>query len=120
MKTFMRVFLLISLSCIVASCSSQTEQKNSVQQNEKEDKEEAVHSSDSEVNNEVSTMIANDEKIIEMLKEKGEIPENATAEEINQALKKYLQNKNPGNLQNEKEKKKYINDLKEKIQKGQN
>lgn len=115
MKTFMRVFLLLSLTSTLIGCSSQTDQKKSVQQTN-----EAVHSSDSEVNNEVSTMIANDEKIIEILKKKGEIPENATAEEINQALKKYLQNKNSGNLQNEKEKKKYINELKEKIQKGQN
>lgn len=119
MKTIMRSFLLISISSILVSCSSQTEPKNSVTESSKKE-EEAAHSSDSEVNNEVSTMIANDEKIIDMLKKKGEIPEDATPEEINQALQKYLQNKNPGNLQNEKEKKKYINDLKEKIQKGQN
>ncbi|KZE67826.1 hypothetical protein AWM68_18860 [Fictibacillus phosphorivorans] len=115
MKTFMRIFLLVSLSSILVSCGSQTEQKNNVQQNEKE-----TTDSDSKAKNEVNTMIANDEKIIEMLKKKGEIPEDATPEEINQALQKYLQNKNPGNLQNEKEKKQYINDLKEKIQKGQN
>lgn len=100
----------------MVSCSSQTEQKNPIQQKDKE----GASSSDSEVNNEVRTMIANDEKIIEMLKKKGEIPEDATSEEINNALQKYLQDKNPGNLQDEKEKKKYINDLKEKIQKGQN
>lgn len=52
-----------------------------------------------------------------MLKDKGEIPENATTEEINSALQKYLQQKKPGNLEDEKAKKKYIEELKQKIQK---
>jgi bacillopeptidase F (M6 metalloprotease family) len=65
-------------------------------------------------------MMANDEKIIEMLKKKGEIPENATPEEINKALQNYLKKKapEPGSLQDEKAKKKYINHLKEQIQKN--
>ncbi|MBY6036808.1 hypothetical protein KUV80_09090 [Fictibacillus nanhaiensis] len=67
---------------------------------------------------EVIRMIANDEKIIEMLKKSGEIPEGASQEEINKALQKYLQKKAPGNFQDEKEKLKYINELKENIQKN--
>jgi bacillopeptidase F (M6 metalloprotease family) len=103
-----KVFICTSLLFILASCSVNddkiNEKKNDVQQQHKE----------------VVNMIANDEKIIEMLKKKGEIPKNATPEEINQALQNYLKNKapEPGSLQDEKAKKNYINHLKEQIQKN--
>jgi bacillopeptidase F (M6 metalloprotease family) len=61
-------------------------------------------------------MIANDEKIIEMLKKSGEIPENASQEEISGALQKYLKDRAPGSLKDEKAKQNYINELKKKIQ----
>lgn len=61
-------------------------------------------------------VIANDEKIIEMLKKTGVISENASHQEIEKALQKYLQDKNSDQLTNEKEKKKYIDEIKKKIQ----
>ncbi|TMU83969.1 hypothetical protein FGG79_17645 [Bacillus sp. BHET2] len=63
-------------------------------------------------------VIANDEKIIEMLKKTGVISEDASQEEIEKALQKYLQDKNSHQLTNEKEKKKYIDEIKKKIQEG--
>ncbi|CAN7157274.1 hypothetical protein [Rossellomorea sp. LjRoot5] len=63
-------------------------------------------------------VLANDEKIIEMLKKTGVIAEDATHEEIEKALQKYLQDKNSDQLMNEKEKKKYIDEIKKKIQEG--
>lgn len=63
-------------------------------------------------------VLANDEKIIEMLKKTGVISEDASHEEIEKALQKYLQDKNSDQLNNEKEKKKYIEEIKKKIQEG--
>ncbi|KAA0565995.1 hypothetical protein ACQCWA_16690 [Rossellomorea aquimaris] len=63
-------------------------------------------------------VLANDEKIIEMLKKTGVISEDASPEEIEKALQKYLKDKNSNQLINEKEKKKYIEEIKKKIQEG--
>lgn len=63
-------------------------------------------------------VLANDEKIIEMLKKTGVISEDASHEEIEKALQKYLQDKNNDQLNNEKEKQKYIDEIKKKIQEG--
>ena len=63
-------------------------------------------------------VLANDEKIIEMLKKTGVISEDASHEEIEKALQKYLQDKNSDQLTNEKEKQKYIDEIKKKIQEG--
>lgn len=115
MKKLMSVCIVLFLMTVFTSCSSlSNKEEEDVQHNKKDAQHENAHSS--EQSNEVSTMIANDEKIIEMLKEKGEIPEDATQEEISQALQKYLQNKNPVNLQDEKAKNKYLKEIKEKIQ----
>ena len=114
MKKLMSVCIVLFLMTVFTSCSSLSNKEEDVQQNKKDAQHEKAHST--EQSNEVSTMIANDEKIIEMLKEKGEIPEDATQEEISQALQKYLQNKNPVNLQDEKAKNKYLKEIKEKIQ----
>ncbi|MBH0169546.1 MAG: hypothetical protein ACQET8_07135 [Bacillota bacterium] len=120
MKKFVRVFLTVSTLIFLMSCSTQ-ENDNLPGKKESEEKAESDQkdSSDSKSaeQNEVTAMIANDEKIIQMLKNKGEIPEDATTEEINNALQKYLQQKKPGNLEDEKAKKKYIEELKQKIQK---
>ncbi|MDP4552861.1 hypothetical protein Q9251_18440 [Alkalihalobacillus macyae] len=62
-------------------------------------------------------MIANDEKIIEMLKSSGVIKENATSEEIEEAVNNYLQKKAEQNKMNEKSDKKTIEELKKEIQK---
>jgi bacillopeptidase F (M6 metalloprotease family) len=112
MKKLRCVFLQITMLSILTSCGSLTDKKGDVQHSKTE---ETLADRSSKAQNEVNTMIANDEKIIEMLKEKGEIPENASQEEITKALQKYLKNKVPGNLQDEKAKKNDINRLKEKI-----
>ncbi|WP_137791715.1 hypothetical protein [Bacillus sp. E(2018)] len=122
MKKFVRVFLTVSTLTFLMSCSTQENdnlpgKKESEEKAESDTKDFSDSNSNSAEQNEVTTMIANDEKIIQMLKDKGEIPENATTEEINNALQKYLQQKKPGNLEDEKAKKKYIEELKQKIQK---
>ncbi|MET3727221.1 bacillopeptidase F (M6 metalloprotease family) [Fictibacillus halophilus] len=120
MQKFIRVLLTVFTLIFLMSCSTQ-ENDNLPGKKESEEKAESdpKDSSDSKSaeQNEVTAMIANDEKIIQMLKNKGEIPEDATTEEINNALQKYLQQKKPGNLEDEKAKKKYIEELKQKIQK---
>lgn len=123
MKKFVRVFLTVFTLIWLMSCSSQENDnllgKNTKESEEKKAETDPKDSSDSKSaeQNEVTAMIANDERIIQMLKDKGEIPENATTEEINNALQKYLQQKKPGNLEDEKAKKKYIEELKQSIQK---
>lgn len=62
-------------------------------------------------------MIANDEKIIEMLKSSGVIKENATPEEIKEAVEDYLETKAEQNKMREKLDKKKIEELKKEIQK---
>jgi bacillopeptidase F (M6 metalloprotease family) len=114
-RTFV-FFILAALTITTASCSTQkkepTQHENHKVSDSQNKKEEA----------EAVSIIANDDRIIEMLKKNGEIPEDATPEEIQKALKKYLQKKapGPGTLQDEKAKQKYINELKEKIQKEKN
>jgi bacillopeptidase F (M6 metalloprotease family) len=100
-----RIIIGILLSICVTACSNADDSKHEKTENKNLKTDEAVN------------MIANDEKIIEMLKKKGEIPEDASQEEIAKALQKYLKEKAPGSLKDEKEKIKYINELKEKIQK---
>jgi bacillopeptidase F (M6 metalloprotease family) len=98
-----------------AGCS--TQEKEPVQhENHK------VSNSQNKKQSEAVNIIANDDRIIEMLKKNGEIPEDATPEQINEALQKYLKKKapGPGTLQDEKAKNKYINELKERIQKEKN
>ncbi|MBD7962930.1 hypothetical protein [Fictibacillus norfolkensis] len=120
MKKFVRVFLTVFTLIFLMSCSTQENDKlPGKKESEEKAESDPKDSSDSKSaeQNEVTAMIANDERIIQMLKDKGEIPENATTEEINNALQKYLQQKKPGNLEDEKAKKKYIEELKQKIQK---
>ena len=62
-------------------------------------------------------VLANDEKIIEMLKSSGKIAEDASPEEIQQALKEYLKGKAEDNKGKEKSSKKYIEELKKQIEK---
>ncbi|MDO6654361.1 hypothetical protein [Anaerobacillus sp. 1_MG-2023] len=61
-------------------------------------------------------MIANDEKLIEMLKSTGVIKEGATPAEIQNALEEYLKEKAEGIDQGSKSSEKYIEDLKKQIQ----
>ncbi|WP_347551188.1 hypothetical protein ABFG93_05090 [Pseudalkalibacillus hwajinpoensis] len=62
-------------------------------------------------------MLANDEKIIEMLKSSGVIGEDASQEEIKQALEEYLKGKAEDNQVKDKSNKQYIKKLKEDIKK---
>ena len=59
--------------------------------------EEVLENEESSTNlpreNSRKSMIANDEKIIEMLKASGELKDNATAAEIEKALQDYLRSK---------------------------
>jgi bacillopeptidase F (M6 metalloprotease family) len=107
MKQWLTLLVVVLFSVAFTACSN-TEDSKSEQPGDKNPTTEAVN------------MIANDEKIIEMLKKKGEIPEDASQEEIAKALQKYLKNKapGPGSLKDEKEKQNYINKLKEEIQKN--
>jgi bacillopeptidase F (M6 metalloprotease family) len=100
--------IIVVLFLIAFTACSKTEDSKSEPSNDKNPATEAVN------------MIANDEKIIEMLKKKGEIPEDASQDEIAEALQKYLKDKTPGpgSLKDEKEKQNYINKLKEEIQKS--
>ncbi|WP_283152529.1 hypothetical protein [Guptibacillus hwajinpoensis] len=61
-------------------------------------------------------MMANDEKLIEMLKSTGVIKEDATPSEIQKALEEYLKEKAEGIDQGAKSSEKYIEDLKKQIQ----
>ncbi|MFE1243210.1 hypothetical protein ACFW35_03675 [Fictibacillus sp. NPDC058756] len=107
MKQWLTLLVAVLLTVAITACSNTKDSKS----------EQPV---DKEPTNEAVNMIANDEKIIEMLKKKGEIPEDASQEEITKALQKYLKNKapGPGTLKDEKEKQNYINKLKEEIQKN--
>lgn len=107
MKQWLTLLVVVLFSVAFTACSN-TEDSKSEQPSDKNPTTEAVN------------MIANDEKIIEMLKKKGEIPKDASQEEIAKALQKYLKNKapGPGSLNDEKEKQNYINKLKEEIQKN--
>ncbi|MDR7072999.1 hypothetical protein [Fictibacillus barbaricus] len=111
------LLILLALTVTSAGCSADKAEKKETIHHEKQ-KSDSKKTQESEA----VTIIANDERIIEMLKKNGEIPEDATPEEIQAALKKYLQKKapEPGTLQDEKAKQKYINELKEKIQKEKN
>ena len=91
-----------------------------------EDQKDEQEQDSTEVNSDVPSdqpadkmdVLANDEKIIEMLKKTGVISKDASHEEIEKALQKYLQDKNNDQLNNEKEKQKYIDEIKKKIQEG--
>ncbi|MGA9287174.1 MAG: hypothetical protein WBV93_02395 [Anaerobacillus sp.] len=80
-------------------------------------KENAPASTTNDPVSEEVNVLANDEKIIEMLKKSGVIAEDASPEEINQALEKYLKGKAEDNQLKEKSSEKYIEDLKKQIQK---
>jgi bacillopeptidase F (M6 metalloprotease family) len=98
-----RTIVIIALLSTGQTACSFIEDKNPVNKEKIQQQNEAVK------------MIANDEKIIEMLKKSGEIPENASQEIITKALQKYLKDKSRGSLKDEKEKTNYINGLKKKI-----
>ncbi|PFA68124.1 hypothetical protein CN378_08425 [Bacillus sp. AFS015802] len=109
---WMFVFLLVGL--LLTGCAADDQKK---EQDSTEVNSDAPAADTDEPAGKID-VLANDEKIIEMLKKKGVISEDATHEEIEKALQKYLQNKNNDQLTNEKEKQKYIDEIKKKIQEG--
>jgi bacillopeptidase F (M6 metalloprotease family) len=104
-KQRLRIIIVLLFTFAFTACSN-TEYTRDEKPKNKNTQTEAIN------------MIANDEKIIEMLKKTGAIPKDASQEEISKALQKYLKHKAPGSLKNEKEKLNYINKLKEEIQKN--
>ncbi|WP_257346851.1 hypothetical protein [Pseudalkalibacillus decolorationis] len=84
-----------------------------------DEKDGANEETSTEVNTEEDSVvksIANDEKLIEQLKENGVIPKDATGAEIEEILKKYLKEKNfHHSTEGEKKKKEYIKQLKEDL-----
>lgn len=105
---------VMSLAVILSGCGTDGSSK----EKPKDDAEETVVP-EAEKGVEHLDMIANDEQIIKTLKESGKIPENATKEDIEKALQDYIKDKNADTLKNEKEKQKYIEELKEKIKNEQ-
>ncbi|MEW4220860.1 hypothetical protein [Rossellomorea marisflavi] len=114
MKTRLILSGVMSLVVILSGCGTDGSSK----EKPKDDAEETVVP-EAEKGVEHLDMIANDEQIIKTLKESGKIPENATKEDIEKALQDYIKDKNADTLKNEKEKQKYIEELKEKIKNEQ-
>ena len=107
---FEKLLFILFLSMCLSGCGNSEEKGEPTNQNVEQKTSETDLSRQAE-------MMANDEKIIEMLKETGEIPEDASPTEIQNALENYLQKKAKNVKENEKSSQKYIEDLKKEIQK---
>lgn len=109
------ILFILLFAALLTGCGSMEEKgANSSSQNSEQTSGEAEAESDFSAQIE---MIANDEKIIQMLKDSGEIPENASATEIQEALEDYLKKKAINAEVDQKSSEKYIEDLKKQIQK---
>lgn len=108
---FGSIFLIGMLGC---AAEEQQPNASSVSNAENDEKVEE------EVRSDQVKMMANDEKMIEMLKSSGVIGENATPQEIEEAVDNYLQKIAEQNKMNEKSEKKKIDELKKEIQKELN
>ena len=110
-----KILFILLLAALLSGCGSMEEKgSNSSSQNSEETSGEAEAETGFSAQVE---MIANDEKIIEMLKASGEIPENASAIEIQEALEEYLKKKAINVEVDQKSSEKYIEDIKKQIQK---
>ncbi len=111
----MGFILFVSILLIgIMGCVANEEQQPNASSVSNAEKDGTV---EEEMRSDQVKMIANDEKIIEMLKSSGAIKENATSEEIDEAVNNYLQKKAKQNKINEKSDKKTIEELKKEIQK---
>jgi bacillopeptidase F (M6 metalloprotease family) len=109
------ILFILLVAALLTGCGSMEEKgSNSSSQNSEQTSGEAEAESDFSTQIE---MIANDEKIIEMLKDSGEIPDNASTTEIQKALEDYLKKKAINAEVDQKSSEKYIEDLKKQIQK---
>ncbi|QHA91295.1 hypothetical protein [Bacillus sp. N1-1] len=110
-----KILFILLVTALLTGCGSMEEnESNSSSQNSEQTSVETDAETDLSAQIE---MIANDEKIIEMLKESGEIPENASAAEIQEVLEEYLKKKAKSTEVDDKSSEKYIEDLKKQIQK---
>ncbi|WP_273834352.1 hypothetical protein [Guptibacillus sedimenti] len=110
-----KILFVLLVAALLAGCGSLEEKgANSSSQNSEQTSVET--DAETPLSAQID-MIANDEKIIEMLKESGEIPENASAAEIQEVLEEYLKKKAKSAEINDKSSEKYIEDLKKEIQK---
>lgn len=105
-----KLLFILCLIVLVAGCGNSEEEMEP--SNQKMDQE----TSETDLSRQAEIM-ANDEKIIEMLKDAGEIPEDASSTEIQDALENYLQKKAQSVKEDAKSSQKYIDDLKKQIQK---
>ncbi|MYL64497.1 hypothetical protein GLW07_14155 [Bacillus hwajinpoensis] len=109
-----KILFVLLVAALLTGCGSMEEKgSNSSSQNSEQTSREAEAESDFSAQ---IKMIANDEKIIEMLKDSGEIPDNASGTEIHEALEDYLKKKTKNAEINEKSSEKYIEGLKKQIQ----
>ncbi|MCA0989667.1 hypothetical protein [Pseudalkalibacillus hwajinpoensis] len=114
MKLVKTLFILL-VAALLTGCGNMVEKgANSLSQNSEQTSRETEAESDFSPQIKI---IANDEKIIEMLKESGEIPKNASAAEIQEVLEEYLKKKAKSAEIDDKSSEKYIEDLKKEIQK---
>ncbi|WP_226658813.1 hypothetical protein [Pseudalkalibacillus hwajinpoensis] len=109
MKLEKLLFILL-VTLLLGGCGNSEEKVDSSTKNKEQETSEADLSRQVE-------MIANDEKIIEMLKESGDIPENASPTEIQEALEDYLKKKKNDVKAKQKSSEKYIDELKKQIEK---
>ena len=117
MKLQTMLFILL-ITAFLSGCGNVEEKgSNSASQNsDNHTSEEMSEETDAENDFPAQVeMIANDEKIIEMLKESGEIPKDASGTEIQEALEEYLKKK--AKSADDQSSEKYIEDLKKQIQK---
>ncbi|MCP3032276.1 hypothetical protein LF817_13090 [Halobacillus sp. A1] len=100
------------------TATNEEEDKDETTTNEEENDEITNEEADEEGTAEPKhvDMMANDERIISMLKESGFISEDATPEEIEQALNEYVKEKAEGHDFNEKDSKAYLEELKKEIE----
>ena len=112
MKLVKTLFILL-VAALLTGCGSieGNGSSNASSQNSEQTSPEAA---ESDFSTQIKIM-ANDEKIIEMLKESGEIPENASAVEIQEVLEEYLKKK--AKSADDQSSEKYIEELKKEIQK---
>ena len=105
-----KLLFILLVTLLLGGCGNAVEKVDSSTKNREQE------TTEEDLNRQVE-MMANDEKIIEMLKDSGEIPENASPIEIQEALEDYLKKKAEDVKANEKSSEKYIDELKKQIKK---
>ncbi|MCA0172592.1 hypothetical protein [Bacillus sp. RAR_GA_16] len=104
-----KLLFILLVILLLSGCGNAIEKVDSSTENREQ------KTSEVDFNRQVE-MMANDEKIIEMLKESGEIPKDASPTEIQKALEDYLKEKSNDVKANQKSSEKYIEELKKQIE----